>query len=196
MRRERLEYLENPNLCKNCREPILPIKWGKLRDTRKKIFCDLSCAGKHSSKNRLSYRKTPKARHCPQCGARYEHEKTGRGHRKYCSACLESRKITRRKNELERIGRTPKAETTRDYICYNARNRVRRDGRTRACIICGYQKFVQTCHVRQVKDFPPEATIDEINALTNLVLLCPNHHKELDHGNLQLIDPALNPTLF
>jgi hypothetical protein len=32
-----------------------------------------------------------------------------------------------------------------------------------------------------VKDFPPEAKLTEINAIDNLVALCPTHHWEFDH---------------
>jgi hypothetical protein len=40
------------------------------------------------------------------------------------------------------------------------------------------------CHRRDVADFPDTATVREINALSNLVGLCPTHHWEFDNGCL------------
>lgn len=53
-------------------------------------------------------------------------------------------------------------------------------GRPRCCAVCGYDKHFQVCHIRDCSSFPDSATIAEINALDNLVALCPNHHWEFD----------------
>jgi predicted restriction endonuclease len=60
--------------------------------------------------------------------------------------------------------------------------------RERKCEFCGYPRHVECCHIREIADFPNEATLGEVNAVDNLVLLCPNHHWELDHGFLARID--------
>ena len=49
------------------------------------------------------------------------------------------------------------------------------------CSVCGYSLYVEIAHKRAVSDFPDEATIQDINAIDNLVALCPNHHWEFDH---------------
>ena len=54
------------------------------------------------------------------------------------------------------------------------------------CEVCGYEKFIEICHIRAVADFPAEATLEEINARDNLIALCPNCHRELDSGLLRL----------
>jgi predicted restriction endonuclease len=59
------------------------------------------------------------------------------------------------------------------------------------CLICGYDKFVHVCHIKDIKDFQETTTIREINALSNLTLLCPNHHKELDTNILDTTPPSL-----
>lgn len=56
------------------------------------------------------------------------------------------------------------------------------------CVYCGYDTHYEVCHIRPVSDFPPEALVSDINAMTNLVALCPNHHWELDNGKLQWFD--------
>ena len=54
------------------------------------------------------------------------------------------------------------------------------------CKVCNYSNFLEVCHIKAIADFQLHQTIKEVNALTNLVYLCPNHHKELDGGMLPL----------
>jgi hypothetical protein len=76
--------------------------------------------------------------------------------------------------------------TARSTITKNARRAFWGSGREKRCQVCGYDKTVQVCHIRAVADFPESALISEINALTYLVPLCPNHHWEFDNGQLVL----------
>jgi hypothetical protein len=50
-----------------------------------------------------------------------------------------------------------------------------------ACVRCGYAIHVDIAHRMAVSAFPDTATVVEINALDNLMPLCPNHHWEHDH---------------
>jgi len=59
-------------------------------------------------------------------------------------------------------------------------------GSPAACQICGYSLHVEIAHRRPVSDFPDSATMKEINDIANLIILCPNHHWEFDHGLLNL----------
>lgn len=45
------------------------------------------------------------------------------------------------------------------------------------CVICGYDKHIATHHIHPVR-------YGGSNILTNLITLCPNHHKEADMGEL------------
>ena len=54
------------------------------------------------------------------------------------------------------------------------------------CAICGYDKHIEVAHIKAVSEFDDNATIGEINAITNLIGLCPNHHWEYDNGLLNL----------
>ncbi len=51
----------------------------------------------------------------------------------------------------------------------------------RVCAHCGYDKHVEICHIKAVKDFPNTSTIGDINKEDNLILLCPNCHWEFDY---------------
>lgn len=56
----------------------------------------------------------------------------------------------------------------------------------RKCKICGYNKHIEIAHIKAVADFDNSATIGEINAISNLIALCPNHHWEYDNGVIKL----------
>ena len=54
------------------------------------------------------------------------------------------------------------------------------------CKVCAYKQYVEVCHIKAIADFNPTSLINEINSLSNLIYLCPNHHIELDKGILNL----------
>ena len=68
-------------------------------------------------------------------------------------------------------------DATKTYFANNTEHK---------CAICGYDKHIEVAHIKAVSDFDDTATIREINSITNLIGLCPNHHWEYDHGILQL----------
>ena len=53
--------------------------------------------------------------------------------------------------------------------------------RPQECSNCGYNKHVETCHIKAIADFSPTVTIAEVNANSNLTLFCRNCHWEFDH---------------
>ena len=68
-----------------------------------------------------------------------------------------------------------------------ARSIYRQSDKPKRCAICGYDRHYEICHVRAINEFSDETPIATINALSNLVALCPNHHWELDNGYLDLV---------
>lgn len=56
------------------------------------------------------------------------------------------------------------------------------------CMMCGYDKAVHACHIREIIDFSDSATIGQINSVQNLLALCPNHHNELDKLKIITVD--------
>lgn len=54
------------------------------------------------------------------------------------------------------------------------------------CAICGYDKHIEIAHIKAVSDFDDNATVGEINAISNLIGLCPNHHWEYDNNIIDL----------
>lgn len=53
------------------------------------------------------------------------------------------------------------------------------------CAKCGYNKYVEICHIKSIKDFEDTDLICDINNINNLIQLCPNCHWELDNGGGQ-----------
>lgn len=56
----------------------------------------------------------------------------------------------------------------------------------KACKVCAYTNYVEVCHIKSIADFDSTAFIKDINDLSNLIYLCPNHHWELDNGLLKI----------
>lgn len=54
------------------------------------------------------------------------------------------------------------------------------------CIVCGYSKFYELCHLKAINTFSDDTPISVVNDFDNLVPLCPTHHWEYDH---HLLDP-------
>lgn len=75
---------------------------------------------------------------------------------------------------------------------YQKNSRVRQHARKNyfksdspnCCIVCGYSKHIDVCHVKDISSFPKDALIKEINDLNNLIGLCKNHHWEFDKNLL------------
>jgi hypothetical protein len=70
----------------------------------------------------------------------------------------------------------------------NARVVAKKNGISNECLLCGYNKIVQVCHIKSLSSFPIDTKISEVNSLENLVCLCPNHHWEMDHSVLSESD--------
>ena len=54
------------------------------------------------------------------------------------------------------------------------------------CQKCGYSNHIEFCHIKAVSSFGDDALLGEVNDPKNILVLCPNHHWELDNGMLRL----------
>ena len=147
------------------------------KDSRS-LFCSKSCAAKYQHKFiRLKDPDREKRKVCG-CGK----NKTPRHGR--CAACRNERA---RKNRLLRI--ISNSETTRGQSIYSAirkhsKNIMDFNAVEKVCVLCGYNKYVEICHIQRIADFPKDTPLSEVNNINNLIYLCPNHHKEFDRGLL------------
>lgn len=89
---------------------------------------------------------------------------------------------------------------TKDYLFSNSKNwqsartTIRKhaalvfkeSNRERRCSFCGYDKTIEIAHIKSVSSFSKDSLIKDINAIDNIIALCPNHHWEYDHGLINL----------
>lgn len=154
------------------------------KDTTNPSFCSRSCAAKY---NNVLYPKRKPERNCPRCDGPLN------SGRRYCAVCWAE---VRREKSIENWLNTSLADMRGKgnanaggrypYIRNLSRTSYMRSGRPMECYVCGYSYHVDICHITDVKDFPTTATVGEINAPTNLVALCKNHHYEFDSGLLKI----------
>jgi len=198
------KYYLNPKHCKNCSKIIKIKEREKVSQVRKKIFCDHSCAAIFNQKGKPSKNRGNlkiKESTCNYCGGKFIKSRTKNGSiskSKYCETCkthkhnnVQRSKETRTSNiELitkeELFNSRKNWQSARSTIRKHAWKIFKQSGKELKCKICEYTIYVEVCHIKDVKDFLGNTKIIEINSISNLVPLCPNHHWEFDNGLLKL----------
>lgn len=145
--------------------------------TKNKKFCSRSCS---SSYNNRKYPKRKLEGSCNSC------ETPIKSDRKFCKDC--------RSEALGWLGDLTLKEAKYDkhhrssaYALVRSRARRVTSKREQVCVICNYDKHVETCHIKGIAEFSEDAVISEVNNEDNLVLLCPNCHWEFDNNLLKII---------
>ena len=138
----------------------------ELTGKHQKKFCSTSCAASANNR-RTDIKRRQLEGSCAVCGEAI------RSNRKYCVDC----------RPVARGGTKGKTRNRRNYICTQAR-KIYFSDRPGLCVICGYDKHIQVCHVIDVSLYPEGTSYLIINHPANLVGLCPNHHWEFDHDLL------------
>lgn len=164
------------------------------RETTNAKFCSRSCSTRHNNLHRAP-RLTNK---CKECQAPIRAQRT------YCWLCWQDKETAWGNISLTRIGdlQGPARERSARIRQHARYSKNRWDGvfhceyggvRLPGKYTCTYSLHLEVCHVRPVHSFPPEATLWEVNSSENLISLCRNHHWELDHGHISLVDPSGAP---
>ena len=163
LRREALErYYKNPNICKNCKEVIQVKENEKASITRRKKFCDNSCAATYSNKRRERKKKS-----------------------KVIRIPKKRTNLIDNKTKKELFENAKSWQVARNTIRKHAVRTYFKHFKQRVCEECGYDLHIDVCHLKSVSKFSDNAFIREINHINNLIGLCPNHHWELDHKQLK-----------
>ena len=160
-------------LCANCGEN-LDRKPGELRKSKSgRAFCDQSCAAIYNNK---MYPKRVMDKLC-QCGTPIASNRT---RCRKCSSVLRQGlpEHATLAYFLSKPNNGSRYSRVRDYA------KLTLSHLPRVCQNCGYDKHVHTCHIKGIASFDITATLNEVNDPSNLVLLCPNCHWELDNGLL------------
>lgn len=150
-------------------------------ETQNPKFCSKSCAAKVT--NRIPKRQR-KIRVCSKC-----HLKLAHGYRSStCMNCKPERASEKLKTLTLREARQRYKSPTASYAHALVRHHCHMlfKNLTKSCLICGYDKHVELCHIKPISSFEEDATFELINSPSNVVGLCPNHHWELDNGLLSI----------
>jgi hypothetical protein len=150
--------------CEFCHKPIT------FPRSSSKRFCSKSCSCKGIK------RRKRKVWICVECG------KEAPSRRSRCAACFAGAGIARKT-----IGeyRSKRNDSNR-YA--EVREHARRVAHVLPdkCLVCGYDKSVVVCHKIPIPEFSDDTLVSVVNALSNLVKLCRNHHWEYDKGLLNI----------
>lgn len=146
--------------------------------------CAVTCSNTENPKRKLT-RLDPTRPHlnkiCPECGELMSNTA------KLCSKCYKKHNnIFERYTIGEVRSRTNKQKHT--PITRSARKKYDKSDKPKYCFICGYDKYYDVCHIKPVASFTDDTKIKNINDLSNLVALCPNHHREFDDNLFSLLN--------
>jgi hypothetical protein len=162
--------------CKVCKKSIKRVPSQSKRSKSGNLFCSRSCSATFNNKE---HPKRQKTKACCKC------KKLIRSDSKYCGLCYQKAHYL--------SGKTLKQATQnrKDNNRYSAIRKLSRkvyleSGRPKCCEVCGYDKHIEICHIRDIASFSKDTLVSEINELANLAALCRNHHWELDKGLLKL----------
>jgi len=144
-------------------------------------FCCSSCAA--TVNNKFTPKRKPEHK-CKTC------ENPIPGRKRYCSAEC-------KKNGLEQRGFIGPFTTIETVVASNLGSvhaKIRGHSRrlykasypNMECLICGYNKHVEVCHIKSISEFDKTEKISVVNGIDNLVALCPNCHWEFDHGMISM----------
>ena len=169
--------------CKNCDNLLTKTETEYKRSNNH--FCSRSCAATYNNKH---INKKILTKKCKNCKTLIYASNV------YCPECIKKGRHLTSNGFIEN-------NYLSDYQHRSDSNRYRsiRDHakkitstRTQKCHICNYNKHVETCHIKDIKDFSLNTKIKEINNPSNLILLCSNHHWELDHKILSILKWTLS----
>lgn len=166
------------------------LKGPLIGDYRKK-FCNRSCAATYNG-NKFPKRKSCPEFSCKDCGIPSSLRKNPRGgyfKKSYCPQCLGIRRLAKLScnDNFERLSKGELYKRRKNW--QSANSALRKHSRKvyliscqqKICKFCGYDKHVEICHIKQIKDYSDDVLISVINSLDNLMALCPNCHWEYDN---------------
>jgi hypothetical protein len=161
-------------ICLNCNKNFSK-KNAEIKKTANH-YCSSSCA---AIINGTKYPKRAVEGNCKECLAPIPSSLT------YCKKC-KIEKLSIDNQTLYEATRDGKKASRYCTIREKARKLLINSGIEKSCKNCGYDKHVETCHIKSISSFELDITVKEINDLSNLVFLCPNCHWEFDKGILNL----------
>lgn len=206
-------YYSNPNYCQYCGKMIVHKVGRSIHDIKKKKFCDASCAAKYNNSIRFNIKTGPisivnsfsdddfikaynNSDNYNQLGMSIGYAFINTDIKNKLKYRIQELGLEEydKQNKLviptttkgELINKRSNWQSWRSTIQKHARSVYKKSDRAKCCIVCGYNKTYEVAHIKAVSDFDDDVLISEINNINNLIALCPNHHWEFDHGQLNI----------
>lgn len=145
-------------------------------------FCSKSCSATTTNKEVPKRIRKTKCKKCDNITKSYRNTLCEKHHKEY----MESKSSFVEELTLEEIWNK---ESLKDLHPSSRSAYIRTTGRTKfkdllkqPCANCGYDKHVELCHIKPIRDFLITDKLKDVNSTTNVVQLCPNCHWEFDKG--------------
>lgn len=168
--------------------------------TGNKKFCSPSCSATYNNRLRRGEKRAPnqtrergkKTYYCKNCDCilRVGYSKTEASI--YCDKCRYNTSVNKNYVDWSLVTKSEFRSRFSNVHQFHARMRslARSKKQITPCVVCGYDKHVDVCHIKPVAKFDDSSSIAQINDASNLVCLCPNHHWEFDNLGLELVAGA------
>jgi hypothetical protein len=179
--------------CEYCGKEKKILKSEFLKSKNKKFFCNHSCAASYNNSSRNSdisweYNENGKTKRgyniCPVCG-----------NKKYYTSEMCQKCRNKEKKQIQNFtlghyidGKTHLA-TKCNEIRKDARRKLEESNIEKVCAFCKNHEFdeiLEAHHLKGILEHDSNVLIKEINDISNLVWLCPNHHAMLEKGLITL----------
>ena len=156
--------------CANCFKSINKTKSELKKSKSGNVYCSSSCAAKTNNK-------TPKRKLKNKCNLCHKFIVSNVT---YCPQCYKAKHELSNKTLSEAI-KNRKDANRYTGIRGNARKIYMKSNKPKCCIVCGYDKHIEICHVKGISEFSLDTLISVINDPDNLEAMCRNHHWESEH---------------
>lgn len=191
--------------CENCGKEKRILKSEYNKSETKKFFCNNSCSAKYNNnlralnssnlediknenKQKKGYNK------CPICGELKTYTS------KLCKKCSDKEKTLIKERTLGYYIDGKQYLTSKcGDIRKDARKTIENSKVEKVCAYCKNHDFddiLEVHHIKGILKFDSKTTINEINSISNLVWLCPNHHIMLEKGLIKLSDDMINKDII
>jgi len=154
------------------------------KETKNPKYCSRSCSAVISNKKVVKHK--AKIRTCTKCNSTFKRDKKHRRNTT-CHKCwaefLDTPNKTLKEYWDKKSIKNKHPSWKNSHI--RALNRSWNKNLLRnGCCVCGYKTHVELAHIKPISSFSETAKLYEVNAPSNILPLCPNHHWEFDNNYL------------
>ena len=165
------------NICKSCE-----------KQTTNPKFCSRSCAAKYTNKVHPKKKRTKKCIKCENITKSHRHTLCEAHHKEYMETRFDYIKELSLKDYWDKKSLINLHPSSKNAHIRGLARAQHKNLTLLPCARCGYDKHVELCHIKALKDFDETAKVSEVNDSSNIIQLCPNCHWELDNNLWSLLD--------